>query len=473
MVFSSVTFAFMFFPVIYILYLILPGMKAKNILLMLASLLFYAWGEQVYVLLMISSVFVNYLLGLVIYKWFDNFKIRKLFVGISVIINIGMLFVFKYAGFFAGIFSEITNIAVPELSVHLPIGISFFTFQVLSYVIDVGRDKENIQTDFFNLLLYISFFPQLIAGPIVKYHDVMEQLTERKLNVAVIAKGVKRFIIGLSKKLIIADTMALAVDEIYALSPDKISGLCAWIGAVFYIMQIYFDFSGYSDMAIGLGKMFGFEFKENFNYPYISKSIGEFWRRWHISLSTWFKEYLYIPLGGNRNGKFRTCINLMIVFICTGLWHGANMTFVLWGIYNGIFSVLERIKKISINRVKSNLIRHIYTLVVVIIGFVIFRAESVSQAFLYIKSMFMPASFTFITGSELKYLTPYTIFIFTVACISCCPVAKIFRIDYYVSKMKIKTVVTVTGYISVMLLFFVCILIMASSTYSPFIYFRF
>ncbi len=470
MVFSSVTFLFLFLPVVYILYMLMPGKKAKNFLLIAASLLFYAWGEQLYVLLMIGSVLVNWLLGLAISKFYSN---RKLITAIAVILNLGMLFAYKYVGFFAEIFASVTKLDIPEISVHLPIGISFFTFQILSYVIDVSRDKNSVQRNFFNLLLYISLFPQLIAGPIVKYHDVMDQLEARKLTADNVSAGVRRFIIGLSKKLLIADIMAKVVDEIFALTPDSMSAYCAWIGAVFYIIQIYFDFSGYSDMAIGLGKMMGFDFKENFNFPYISSSIGEFWRRWHISLSTWFREYLYIPLGGNRKGKARTYLNLMIVFLFTGLWHGANFTFVVWGLYNGILIILERANIIPVNKIKLGFVRHIYTLLAVIIGFTIFRADSLSYALDYIKTMFTPSAFTMGIADCSEYMTPYIVTVFAVACIASLPVTEKVRSFMQSKPATINTIVNAGSYAVALGLLAVCVFVLASNSYSPFIYFRF
>ncbi|MGN1081841.1 MAG: MBOAT family O-acyltransferase, partial [Acutalibacteraceae bacterium] len=459
-----------FLPVVYILYLLVPGLKAKNILLIIASLFFYAWGEGLYVLLMLVSVFVNWLLGIAINKFYDK---KKILTSLAVILNIGMLFWFKYSVFFCTSFSKITGVPIPEFSVHLPIGISFYTFQILSYVIDVSRNKDTVQKNFFNLLLYISLFPQLIAGPIVKYHDIMAQLSDRKITVDAVSCGIRRFLIGLSKKVILADTLAKSVDTIFALTGSELTFLTAWIGAVFYTLEIYFDFSGYSDMAIGLGKMFGFDFKENFNYPYISKSIKEFWNRWHISLSTWFKEYLYIPLGGNRKGKVRTCINLFIVFLVTGLWHGAQFTFLLWGIYNGILIILERIGVIPVNKIKSNVVKHIYTLLAVVIGFVIFRADSVMQAFEYLKAMFTLSDLASGFGDALIYLTPFVIFIFAISVAASLPVIPSVKSALGKNGSAVCNAVKASGYIASVLLFAVCFLIMASDSYSPFIYFRF
>ncbi len=470
MVFSSATFLFLFLPTVYILYLILPGIKLKNFLLTVSSLVFYAWGEPLYVLLMIGSVFVNWLFGLATDKFYDK---RKIFVAVSVLLNLGMLFAFKYAGFFASAVTSITGLDLPDVSVPLPIGISFFTFQILSYVIDVGRDKSVVQRNFFNLLLYISLFPQLIAGPIVKYHDVRESLDSRKISINCVAAGVRRFIIGLSKKLLIADVMAAVVDEIFVKSPSSMSAYCAWIGAVFYTIQIYFDFSGYSDMAIGLGKMLGFEFKENFRFPYISSSIGEFWNRWHISLSTWFKEYLYIPLGGNRKGAARTYINLLIVFMFTGLWHGANYTFVVWGVYNGLLIVLEKANIIPVNKCKIGVLKHLYTMLAVIIGFTIFRADSLGYAVEYIRTMFTPSAFANSIADCSAYMNPYIITVFAVACVASLPVVSKVNTLLCNKSTKVSSLVNGGGYVVATVLLLVCILVLASNSYSPFIYFRF
>ena len=338
MVFSSVTFLCIFFPIVFLLHAVLPNGKARNAVLILASILFYAYGEPVYVILLIVSVIFNYLFGLGVAG-----AHRKGVLTVAVIVNIGLLFVFKYAGFFVTSLNSVlpakSALPVPKLS--LPIGISFYTFQALSYVIDVYRGKAEVQRNFFRLLLYVSFFPQLIAGPIVKYHDIENEIRTRNATVDDIFSGLTRFSIGLGKKVLIANTMAYVADAVFAMPKSYIGLLASWVAAIAYLMQIYFDFSGYSDMAIGLGRMFGFHFQENFNYPYIADSIREFWRRWHISLSTWFRDYLYIPLGGNRKGKARTILNKYIVFFCTGFWHGANWTFLVWGLFHGTLQMAE------------------------------------------------------------------------------------------------------------------------------------
>ena len=329
-----------FLPVVFIGSRILRKNKYVNVLLLLASLFFYAWGEPVYVLLMLTSIIVNFFAGLAL----DKFKSKaKLILVLDIIFNLGLLGFFKYASFGTVVLINYLHIPVPPLSVRLPIGISFFTFQIMSYIIDLYRGKFPVQKKIVNLALYISFFPQLIAGPIVRYEDINDQLEKREVTMEKSAEGIRRFILGLGKKVIIANTVAEAVDRIYAYNPDTLSAKVVWVASILYTLQIYYDFSGYSDMAIGLGKMFGFEFLENFRYPYMSASISEFWRRWHISLGTWFREYLYIPLGGNKKGKNRTYLNLIIVFFLTGFWHGAGFTFIFWGLYHGFFSIIERL----------------------------------------------------------------------------------------------------------------------------------
>lgn len=329
MVFSSLTFLCIFLPAVFLLYTLIPSLKAKNTLLIIASLIFYAYGEPVYVLLMIASSLVNYICAL---NCADRERTKsKVFLAAAIVINLGLLAVFKYTGMFVTSLNTLAGLKIPVPEIALPIGISFFTFQALSYVIDVYRGTVERQKNYFHVLLYISFFPQLIAGPIVKYRDISESIASREQNAKDVARGMRRFICGLCKKVLIANAMGQVADVIFSNDIAALSAFPTWLGAVAYLFQIYYDFSGYSDMAIGLGRMFGFRFKENFLYPYAATNIQDFWRKWHISLSTWFKEYLYIPLGGNRKGKARTVLNRLIVFFLTGLWHGANWTFVVWG----------------------------------------------------------------------------------------------------------------------------------------------
>ena len=457
MVFSSSIFLFFFLPAVYILYCICPGLKSKNALLILASLFFYAFGEPVYVLLMIGSILANYALA----RLTAASKRRgKLILALAASFNIGMLAIFKYSALIVGSVGKLAGIDLPIPDIALPIGISFYTFQALSYCIDVYRDRGCVQKNVWKLMLYISFFPQLIAGPIVKYHDIDAQLSERRVTIDGAASGIRRFTAGLGKKLLIANSMAYIVDTLYTTQMNF--ALTAWIAAVCHALQIYFDFSGYSDMAIGLGRMFGFEFLENFNYPYISRSIQEFWGRWHISLATWFKEYLYIPLGGNRKGETRAIINKLIVFAATGIWHGANWTFLVWGLFNGIFITLEYKKIISI---KNRFFAHLYTMLVFICGLVIFRADTIGQAAHILSSMFAGLH---AEAGELvliaKLLTPYALLCMSAGIALSMPVSK-----WFAARIKNRAILNAAS----ILLLLLCIMNLASSSYNPFIYFRF
>ena len=466
MVFSSLIFLCIFLPVVYILHLVIPSIRWKNALLIIASLLFYAYGEPVYVLLMILSTLINYFGA----RALSAKAHRKLILAVVVVLNLGMLGVFKYTGFVLNTLNEIGGLHIPVPNIVLPIGISFFTFQALSYVIDVYRGNVGVQKNYFKVLLYISFFPQLIAGPIVKYRDIELEVNDRKVTAEESAAGLRRFIFGLAKKVLIANTMGLTADRIFGAGNESLNILTAWIGALAYMLQIYYDFSGYSDMAIGLGHMFGFHFQENFNYPYISASVTEFWRRWHISLSSWFKEYLYIPLGGNRKGMFRTCLNKIIVFFCTGLWHGANWTFVIWGLFHGLFLLLELVLPL---KKLPQVFRHVYTLLVVCIGFVIFRADTITQGLQIIGQMFCGWDF----GSAkmiftLEQLTPMFIFMFIIAIAGSTPwVEKVQR--HWSRGSSISAVLQPASYVFTVILLFLCMLSLASGTYNPFIYFRF
>lgn len=460
MIFSSVFFIFIFLPIVLLLYFLVPKIL-KNPVILIASLIFYAWGEPVYILLMIFSILFNYLTGLEIddcrSKGLDK-KARTAF-WLAVGVNLGILGFFKYFGFFIDNLNAVLPFDISYHPLALPIGISFYTFQTLSYIIDVYKGKVKVQKNIIYFGTYISMFPQLIAGPIVRYSDIEGQLKDRKVNLALFGNGTAWFLRGLAKKVLLANNIGMAFDAITALPPGELSVLTAWIGCAAYTFQIYFDFSGYSDMAIGLGKMFGFTFLENFNYPYISSSIQEFWRRWHISLSTWFKEYLYIPLGGNRKGEARTMLNKLIVFICTGIWHGANWTFLVWGLFHGLFITLEYKKLIPL---KNKIFAHIYTMLVVICGFVIFRADTMKQACHILKSMF--TGFT-VEASEwmllAKMATPYTLCSLVAGIILCAPVSGVVK-----NRGVIKYVVAAG-------LIFVCIMNLATSSYNPFIYFRF
>ncbi len=381
MVFSSIVFIFVFLPAVMVLYRILPE-KLRNGLLLVASLIFYAWGEPVYVLLMMFSITFNYFMG----RKLEQGDRRNLILAVCVIVNIGMLCFFKYTDFAIDNLNRISGISIEALNLALPIGISFYTFQVLSYVIDVYRGTVKVQRNIIDFGMYITFFPQLIAGPIVRYQDIENQLKGRRLNSDMVSDGIVRFAAGLGKKVLIANQCGLLWNEIYSYG-GNIPALMAWTGAFAFTFQIYYDFSGYSDMAIGLGKIFGFTFPENFRYPYESRSITEFWRRWHITLGVWFREYLYIPLGGNRRGLKRQILNLVIVWTLTGFWHGAGWNFIIWGLY---YFVLIAAEKLFLGRVLDKLpeaFSHIYALLFIIIGWIVFASDDISVLGPYLKSM--------------------------------------------------------------------------------------
>ena len=391
MVFSSTIFLFFFLPLTLLAYFVV-GPRGRNAILLAASLLFYAWGETVYLLVMLFSIAANYLFGLLIDQARQRGRRGGLAFVCAVATNLGLLGFFKYANFLV----DNLNPVLPVLGlapmdigrVHLPIGISFFTFQALSYIIDLYRNETTVQRSLLNFALYKALFPQLIAGPIVRYRDVAREIEQRTVSLHDFAGGVQRFIIGLGKKVLIANVMGRAADTIFATPAETLPATLAWTGAIAFMLQIYFDFSGYSDMAIGLGRMFGFHFLENFNYPYLARSVREFWRRWHISLSTWFRDYLYIPLGGNRHGPVRTGANLLLVFLLCGLWHGASWTFLIWGVYHGIFLVLERVPAVRwlLDRLPAPL-QHAYVLLVVLVGWVFFRADTFAHALAYLQAM--------------------------------------------------------------------------------------
>ena len=468
MVFSSLTFLCIFLPVVLALYYLLPTLRIRNVLLIAVSLLFYAYGEPAYVLLMIASIIINYIFGRLLGT--ENKKKRQWILAIAVVINIGLLVVFKYLDMMVQTVNQLCGSEIPLVGLALPIGISFFTFQALSYVIDVYRREVEPQKNLWNVMLYISFFPQLIAGPIVKYHDIQEQIDNRNTDVKEIAEGLRRFIIGLSKKVLISNTMAVTADALFAAGAGELNILSAWIAAIAYMPQIYFDFSGYSDMAIGLGHMFGFRFLENFRYPYISSNIKEFWRRWHISLSTWFKEYLYIPLGGNRKGKARTCLNKMIVFFSTGLWHGANWTFVLWGLWHGVFLLFEQVCPV---KKLPKVLAHIYALLVVCVGFVMFRADTFGQGMFMIGTMFGGWEFSSLQMAIVwEQLTPIFLVTLVVAVFGSAPfIPK--AAEACLARENLRKPATYFSYMASFVLLILCMLSLSSGTYNPFIYFRF
>ncbi len=377
MVFSSLVFMFAYLPITLLAYYLVPR-QGRNIFLFIVNLIFYGWGEPKLVLLMVFNIFFNYIGGWLVDKYRADAKKKKLFLILTCVLDIGILAVFKYTGMITETLNMLPFLNIPELQISLPIGISFYTFQTMSYVIDVYRDDAPVSKNFINFGTYVALFPQLIAGPIVRYRDVAEQLVNRRETLEMFTRGVKLFMVGLAKKVIIANTMGTLTTNIFA-TTDENGVVGTWVGMIAYTFQIYFDFSGYSDMACGLGNMLGFEFLKNFNYPYIAKSITDFWRRWHISLSTWFKEYVYIPLGGNRKGVKRQILNLLIVWGLTGLWHGAAYNFVLWGLYYGLLLILEKfVLKKFLDRLPS-FVQHIYTLFIIIIGWGLFYFTDVGQ----------------------------------------------------------------------------------------------
>lgn len=468
MLFSSLVFLWLFLPIVFILYRILPH-DGQNLLLLVASLLFYGWGEPRYLLLMLFSITVNWVGGL----WIDhcNGKKRRAVLAAVVLINLGLLGYFKYYSFAADTLASLLGGQVlPIRQIALPIGISFYTFQAMSYCIDLYRGEIQVQKSWLRLALYISFFPQLIAGPIVQYSAVEQQLESRTLDLQGTAYGAKRFIYGLAKKVIIANAMAMRADEIYGLAPEQASTGLAWLGALFYALQLYYDFSGYSDMAIGLGRMFGFRFPENFNYPYISASITELWRRWHMSLSGWFREYLYIPLGGSRKGRKRQVFNLLVVFFATGLWHGASWQFVIWGIWHGVMIVLEKLFLLDWLKRCPRWAGRVYTMLNFVLSVVIFRAPGLRAGLGWLRAMLLPAA-----GSGaypcLRYLDGRTVLL-ALAGIALCGPLQTMLPKLKASLYKEETPGPVQGTVLLGLLF-LCVMLLVSGTYNPFIYFRF
>ncbi len=465
MLFSSLTFLFVFLPIVLIsYYLVKPTLR--NSVLLFASLFFYAWGEPTYLIIMLATIAINYIGA----RCIEAFSQKGLALAGTIALDLAFLGYFKYYDFFIDNINKLFHSNIDFIHVALPIGISFYTFQSISYLVDVYRGDVKAQKDIYKLALYICLFPQLIAGPIVKYHDVEEQINDRSEDFAKFKQGVRRFIIGLSKKVLIANTLAVVVDKVYGMEIDFLSTSAAWLGAILYPLQLFFDFSGYSDMAIGLGLMFGFTFKENFNFPYISKSITEFWRRWHISLSTWFKEYLYIPLGGNRKGSKRQLANIGIVFFFTGMWHGASWNFIIWGMWHGLFNIIE--KATGWNKDKDNkgltILQHIYTLFVVMIGWIMFRADSMSHAWRIIRRLL------YIKPCEKDiydlgyYITTNTWYFLLIAILLSVPLLD--KIPVHIKEGRISNIATNCILVA---LFALCISSLVASSYNPFIYFRF
>ncbi len=466
MLFSSIPFLYYFLPAVLVLYFVAPQ-KIKNSVLLLSSLVFYGWGEPRYVFLMIATVAAGYLMGLLIER-FKKTPLAKLFLAISVTLSLSALAYFKYADFFIENFNKVTGLSIPLLRLALPIGISFYTFQILSYTVDVYRGTAAAQKNPINLATYIALFPQLIAGPIVRYSDIETQLTARTHTTFKTADGIRRFIIGLSKKIILANTLGELCEAFFA-SGDK-SVLFFWLFAFCYMLQIYFDFSGYSDMAIGLGKFFGFDFMENFNHPFAATSITDFWRRWHISLGTWFRDYLYIPLGGNRVKKPRHLFNILVVWLLTGFWHGAEWNFILWGLFFAILLTAEKfffLKQIESHKV----MRHIYVIFFTAISFVIFSTGSLKQAFSYVGGLFGAGGIPFASGEFFYYLRSYG-FIIAIAAICSLPIPK--QIFYAACKNKTaKKVISILEIPALICLLLISTAYLADGSFNPFLYFRF
>ena len=470
MIFSSIFFIFTFLPLTLLVYYLVP-FKAKNLVLLIVSLVFYAWGEPVYVILMIFSILINYVSGLEIeaYQESGEEKKAKYAFIVTLVVNLLVLGFYKYYGFLLSNLNAILPFKIPYKELALPIGISFYTFQTLSYVIDVYKGKLNAQKNPITFGAYVTMFPQLIAGPIVRYSDVEKQLSEREISRTKVSEGVAYFLRGLGKKVILANNMGLVSDAVIAMKAAETSALTAWIGAFAYTMQIYFDFGGYSDMAIGLGKMLGFDFIKNFDYPYISKSITEFWRRWHISLSSWFKEYVYIPLGGNRVSKPKAIRNLMIVWGLTGLWHGAAWNFIFWGLYYGIILILEKyIFKDAIQKMPGFL-QHVYAMVLIMLGWVLFSAPTLGRALSYMGSMFGIGGGGFVDMTGFYYLKSTLILgVLAVLCSTPMLYKRFMHMAY--TRKKYGHVLYVVAYVGI---FVISIAYLVNATYNPFLYFRF
>ncbi len=469
MLFSSITFLFLFLPVVMAVYYMVPN-KAKNVILLIASMFFYAWGEPVYVALMILSILFNYFCGRDIKAHEDDPGKAKLSLAFAVTVNVLILGFFKYFGFLLDTLNSVLPADIPYRELPLPVGISFYTFQAISYIVDVYRKKADPQKNILYFALYISMFPQLIAGPIVRYVDIEAQLQNRSVSVRRMGQGVRYFIIGLAKKVVIANTVGAVFEQIAAMPASSLSVLTAWVGAFSYAFQIYFDFSGYSDMAVGLGKMFGFKFKKNFDYPYISESITEFWRRWHISLSTWFREYVYIPLGGNRCSVSRNIFNLMVVWTLTGMWHGAAWNFIAWGVYYGAILVMEKyVWGVSLDRLPG-IVRHIYTIVLVLVGWVFFFSPSLGYALRYLGSMVGGGAGIVDSEGAFLLFTHWLLYLLAALGSSALGLRFLNLVPRVIGNGRVKDAASVVIYMGI---FVISVAFLVTDTFNPFLYFRF
>lgn len=482
MVFSSMIFIWVFLPIVFILdKIFVKSRTLQNLILVLASILFYAWGQPDYVWLLLVSILVNYLFGFAIQAVRSKLP-GQILLAAGILVNLGILGYYKYFNFFANTLNKALGGEIVSMrEIALPIGVSFFTFQAVTYLVDLYKGKYPVQKNILNLALYFAFFPRITQGPIERYCDFEPQIKNRRQSLVKMSEGIRRFIYGLAKKVLIADILGACVDTIYGMEIGNVSGAFIWIAAVFYSLQLYYDFSGYSDMAVGLGKMFGFDLTENFDYPYIASSITDFWRRWHMSLTAWFREYLYFPLGGSRKGKIRTCVNIMVVYMATGLWHGASWDFICWGLYHGVFQIIERLglgKLLS----RSKVLSHIYTILVVCVGWVFFRVGDLSASFQYIVRMFLPWMYTG-SGYAVREIVNNRAFLMAVCGVLGCGLVQK-AVPYLTGKMSSriagkKTAAAFTWKFSIpeliwcMFLLGWSILTLVSSTYSAFIYMTF
>ena len=468
MVFSSIVFLYIFLPIMLLIYFIVPN-KFKNAVMIVASLIFFAWGEIRYIFIMLLLAVMDYVCGQKINKYMDNPKKKKLFLAIDVGTNLLILFFFKYADFIITNINNITNLNIPLLNIPLPIGVSFNTFQSLSYIIDVYRGTVKCEKSFYNYLAYTTLFPQIIAGPIVRYQTVDKELEVKNISIDNFSLGIKRFIVGLGKKVLIANNIGALWNTIELGQYSNLTFVLAWFGIIAFALQIYFDFSGYSDMAIGLAKMFGMDFDENFNFPYISKSITEFWRRWHITLSSWFRDYVYIPLGGNRKGFAKQIRNILIVWFLTGAWHGASWNFILWGLYFGVILILEKLIVLKLLDKCGKVFSHIYAIILILISWVIFAFEDLTKVKDYLLTMFHLNGTQLVNSESLYYLKNYFIIILIGIILSTPIITKLLN-KLEKKKSNIRSIIITAIYIGILILSTASLV---SDSYNPFLYFRF
>lgn len=472
MVFSSLLFLFRYLPLVLAIYFIVPR-KLRNTVIFIASLIFYAWGEPVYVVIMLFSTLVDYTHGMLVHRFKERGDLKKarMLVASSMIINLALLGFFKYSDFIIGNINAITGSSIPLLNLALPIGISFYTFQTMSYTVDIYRGEAKVQKSIISFGAYVALFPQLIAGPIVQYKTIAEQLDERRENKDQFAYGIMRFMTGLGKKVLLANNIGLLWDTIQGMPSSNMTVLLSWMGITAFAFQIYFDFSGYSDMAIGLGNMFGFTFLENFNYPYMSKSITEFWRRWHISLGSWFRDYVYIPLGGNRAGLAKQIRNIAVVWLLTGIWHGASWNFVMWGVYFGVLLVFEKFVLLKYLKKSPAIIAHIYTIFFVWIGWVLFAFDDLAKGTSYLKTMFFINGNAFVSTETIYMLLNYAV-LFVILILASTDYPK--RIAVRLTrKREESTIVSISKMLFVVVIFLLGVAYLVDASYNPFLYFRF